>query len=383
MLRTALTAISASSFTWFFLEQQDQLQSLVPQQTQEQLQRFMPTTKQPRRRGAARRHLALFCRRPVPSLAALLQDVAADTADSLGAAAASMADRIWGRPKDSQSSDWTALFAPVLSAAAARLAWAKDAVVARVTQACSKLHPNHRQSLEKAALAARGAVLMPVEVVRPHLEAIKTGFLERHPEHAASLGGRDPVLLLFALIALLYFTLWELRVCSQAALSIVKGVVATASRVSSCPRPCSCCRRRGGFSDAPVESKLSQEPPLSPPQTLGSSSSPPPTATETSAPSRVEGATAAFTNADPSLQLTTCPEMGEGTPSKGTVPGTQRSLSVSSQPTISTVSSRCSDTAEAGVEGEEPADAGTPAKKGHRERARGGRKRSGRGQGGQ
>jgi len=345
--------------------------------------------------------------------AALLQDVAEEVAGSAGAAAAYILGEVWPWPTDVAGREQAKALGRSASEFAAE-SWAS--MEGSWKEAYRKLHPENRRSFETMAQSARQSVLTPFDALRPRLEAIKAGFLERHPEHAGLLLDRDPVLVALVLSAVFLLALWELYVCW----CVVFGTLACFFSTVFCMAclPCTCCcfcaRRLSGKKQAPQSAPpptndvlvgsreaisrstfaanfgtaaagmpgAKESAPLPPPPTetrcRGAEvpKSPPPQA-EPEMPPRPKTAPPAGEETPPRPK--TAPPAGEAassepkaaTPPKAMTQEAQRSPAVVSPAPASTISSAGS---EAPAEGEEGGEAGAQPKraaaKGTRERPR-------------
>jgi len=80
---------------------------------------------------------------------------------------------------------------------------------------------------------------IPLDLARPYFQALVDGFLERHPEHSAALGGRDPILVAGMLLAFGHLAFWEvygLSRCALSALRFLLGLLSAPWR-ACCGRP--------------------------------------------------------------------------------------------------------------------------------------------------
>lgn len=85
----------------------------------------------------------------------------------------------------------------------------------------------------------RDVLMIPLDLVRPYFQVLLDGFLQRHPEHDAALGGRDPLLVAGVLLAFGHLAFWEvygLSLCALSALRFALGLLSAPMRVCCCRR---------------------------------------------------------------------------------------------------------------------------------------------------
>merc|ERR1712151_291503 len=93
--------------------------------------------------------------------------------------------------------------------------------------------------LRAASEATTARIIQVATTVRSGLAESVEGFLQQHPEHRVSLGGRDPVCALALLAALASLAAWEAFAHALALVRFFQAFLRTLA--SLCCAPCRCC----------------------------------------------------------------------------------------------------------------------------------------------